>query len=166
MLVREIPVSARNPYAPGSEEHSVFETVVVRDVEAFVAGDWERVAGDFIDHGFFGLDARGTSDPSGWRLTYPTLAAYRERWLTQSAAFRARRHRVDPTEAMFSLLTVPMLKLDLDSGLLLKRFDGTIEVDAAEPVSLSRESLFVLRRVDGIFRVAGFVGYLPVSTPA
>jgi hypothetical protein len=156
-------VSTRNPYAPSSEQHSVFEMAVVRDVEAFVAGDWERVAGDFIEEGFFGLDGRGTSDPAGWRLTYPTLAAYRERWLAQSAAFRARRYRSDPAEAMFALLEVPLLELDGDSGLLLKRFDGTIEVEEGEPVTLRRESLFVLRRVGGVFRVAGFVGYLPLS---
>jgi hypothetical protein len=159
-------VSARNPYAPGSEQHAVFETAVVRDVEAFVAGDWARVADDFIDEGFFGLDGRGTSDPASWRLSYPTLAAYRERWLTQSAAFRARRYRVDPVQAMLALLEVPLLELDGDSGLLLKRFDGTIEAEDGELVTLRRESLFVLRRVGGVFRVAGFVGYLPLSTPA
>jgi hypothetical protein len=137
---------------------------VVRDVEAFVAGDWARVADDFIEEGFFGLDGRGTTDPSGWRLTYPTLASYRERWLAQSAAFRARRYRTDPADAMLMLLTVPMLELEGDSGLLLKRFDGTIEVEEGEPLTLRRESLFVLRRVDGVFRVAGFVGYLPLST--
>jgi hypothetical protein len=144
----------------------VFETVVVRDVEAFVAGDWARVASDFIEEGFFGLDGRGTSDPASWRLTYPTLAAYRERWLAQSAAFRARRYRADPVAAMLALLEVPMLELEGDAGLLLKRFDGTLDTEEGEPVTLRRESLFVLRRVDGVFRVAGFVGYLPLSTPA
>jgi hypothetical protein len=159
-------VSTRNPYPPGSEQHTVFEMAVVRDVEAFAAGDWARVAADFIEEGFFGLDGRGVADPSSWRLTYPTLASYRDRWLDQSAAFRARRHRVDPVEAMLAVLKVPMLELDGDSGLLLKRFDGTIETEEGEPLTLRRESLFVLRRVRGVFRVAGFVGYLPLSTPA
>jgi hypothetical protein len=159
-------VSAWNPYTPGTEQHAVFEMAVVRDVEAFVAGDWARVAADFIEEGFFGLDGRGTGDPSGWRLTYPTLAAYRERWLAQSAAFRSRRYRTDPVAAMLALLKVPMLELEGDSGLLLKRFDGTLDPEDGEPVTLRRESLFVLRRVDGVFRVAGFVGYLPLSTPA
>lgn len=156
-------MSARNPYAPGSEHHSVFEMAVVRDVEAFVAGDWARVAADFIEDGFFGLDGQGVANPAGWRLTYPTLAAYEKRWLDQSAAFRARRFRGDPVEAMLSLLKVPLLELDGDSGLLLKRFDGVMEVEEGEPLTLRRESLFVLRRVGGVFRIAGFVGYLPLS---
>lgn len=159
-------MSAWNRYAPGSEQHAVFEMAVVRDVQAFVAGDWERVAGDFIEQGFFGLDGRGSADPASWRLTYPTLASYRKRWLDQSAAFRTRRYRGDPAEAMLGLLKVPMLELDGDSGLLLKRFDGTIEVEEGEPVTLGRESLFVLRRVGGVFRVAGFVGYLPLTAAA
>lgn len=152
-----------NPYAPGDERHAAFEMAVVRDVRAFVAGDWSRIAPDFVEDGFFGLDGRGDASPAGWRLTYPTLSAYRDRWVKQSAEFRARRYEGDPASAIFGLLEVPLLELDGDSGVLLKRFNGSIQPLGGEPLALRWESLFVLRRVSGAWKIQGFVGYLPLS---
>jgi len=153
-------MSGENPYAPDDERHAAYAMAVVRDVRAFVTGDWAGIEGDFIEQGFFGLDARGSGDPSAWRLSYPTLASYRDRWLEQSALYRARRLAGDPAAAIFDTLTVPMLELDGDSGVLLKRFDGLIHPLEGEPIVLSRKSLFVLRRIDGAWKIAGFVGYM------
>jgi hypothetical protein len=156
-------VSELNPYAPGDERHAVFEMAVVRDVRAFVVGDWSGIAADFVEDGFFGLDGRGDATPVRWRLTYPTLAAYRDRWLKQSVEFRARRYDSDSASSIFALLKVPLLELDGDSGVLLKRFDGVITPSGGEPLTLRWESLFVLRRVAGAWKVQGFVGYLPLT---
>jgi hypothetical protein len=156
-------MSHPNPYAPSDERHAVFEMAVVRDVRAFVAGDWAAIAADFVEDGFFGLDGRGDASPASWRLTYPTLGGYRDRWLKQSAEFRARRYERDPAESIFGLLAVPLLELDGDSGVLLKRFDGTIQPIGGDPITLRWESLFVLRRIGGAWKVQGFVGYLPLS---
>jgi hypothetical protein len=158
-------MSGQNPFAPGDERHAVFEMAVLRDVRAFVAGDWASIEGDFIENGFFGLDGRGSATPAGWRLTYPTLAAYRDRWQKQSVEFRARRYASDPAQSILGLLDVPLLELDGDSGVLLKRFDGVIQPADGAPLVLRWESLFVLRRVAGAWKVAGFVGYLPLSGP-
>jgi hypothetical protein len=151
-----------NPFPPGDDRHAAYEVAVVRDVRAFVTGDWPAIAGDFIEPGFFGLDARGSSRPEDFRLTYPTLASYRDRWLSQSAAYRDRRHAGDPASAIFATLTVPLLELDGDSGVLLKRFDGIIRPLDGDPIELRRKSLFVLRRVSGAWKIQGFVGYLPL----
>jgi hypothetical protein len=156
-------MSGPNPYEPSDERHAVFEMAVVRDVRAFVAGDWAAIAADFVEDGFFGLDGRGDASPASWRLTYPTLGAYRDRWLGQSAEFRARRYEQDPAESIFGLLEVPLLELEGDSGVLLKRFDGTILPVGGEPIALRWESLFVLRRIGGSWKVQGFVGYLPLA---
>lgn len=151
-----------NPYPPGDERHTAFDVAVVRDVRAFVGGVWNDIVADFVEEGFFGLDGRGDTSPERWRLTYPTLAAYRDRWLAQSAEFRARRYDGDPASLIFALLEVPLLELDGDSGVLLKRFNGVITPSGGEPLTLSWESLFVLRRVEGAWKVQGFVGYLPL----
>ena len=158
-------MSANNPFASDDPRHAVFEMAVVRDVQAFVAGDWASIEGDFIEGGFFGLDARGGASPVGWRLTYPTLGAYRDRWQKQSVEFRARRYASDPAQAIFGLLEVPLLELEGDSGVLLKRFDGVIQPAEGEPLTLRWQSLFVLRRAAGAWKIAGFVGYLPLSGP-
>ena len=156
-------MSAENPYAPGDERHAVFEMAVVRDVRAFVAGDWNGIAADFVEDGFFGLDGRGDASPASWRLTYPTLGAYRDRWLAQSVEFRARRYESDPASSIFALLQVPLLELDGDSGVLLKRFNGVITPSGGEPLTLRWESLFVVRRLERAWKVQGFVGYLPLT---
>jgi hypothetical protein len=155
-------MSATNPYAPGDPRHAAYEAVVIRDVHAFVAGHFASVEDDFIAEGFFGLDAGGSGNPEDWRLRYPTLASYRERWLAQSALFRARLHDGDPAQAIFAVLTVPLLELDGDSGVLLKRFDGVIRPLDGEPIEMRRKSLFLLRQRGARWRVAGFVGYLPL----
>jgi hypothetical protein len=155
-------MSIPNPYPPGDQRHAVFEMAVVRDVRAFVSGDWDAIAEDFLEDGFFGLDARGDASPASWRLTYPTLAAYRDRWLKQSVEFRARRYETDPADSIFGLLKVPSVELDGDSGVLLKRFDGVIRPSGGEPLVLRWESLFVLRRLEDAWKVQGFVGYLPL----
>jgi hypothetical protein len=156
-------MSPHNPFAPGDERHRVFEMAVVRDVQAFVAGDWASIESDFIEAGFFGLDARGGASPAGWRLTYPTLGAYRDRWQKQSVEFRARRYASNPAQAILGVLQVPLLELEGGSGVLLKRFDGVIRPAEGEPLTLRWESLFVLRRAADAWKIAGFVGYLPLS---
>jgi len=153
-------MSGENPYAPDDERHAAYAMAVVRDVRAFVTGDWASIEGDFIEQGFFGLDARGEGNPAAWRLTYPTLASYRDRWLEQSALYRARRFAGDPAASIFGTLTVPTLELDGDSGVLLKRFDGVIRPLDGDPIELRRQSLFVLRRIGGAWKIAGFVGYM------
>ena len=44
---------ARNPFPPGDpDRHAIWNMLVARDIDAFVAADWSMVAGDFVRDGF------------------------------------------------------------------------------------------------------------------
>jgi hypothetical protein len=152
-----------NPFTSDDPRHRVWDRVVREDIAAFVAGEWQRIADDFVEPGFFGLDACGSADPRAWRLTYATLAAYRDRWLAQSQLFRQRPPAGEAVNGLLGLVSVPLLELTGDSGVLLKRFDGSLALADGGSLPFAWESLFVLRRVGETFRVQGFVGYLPLS---
>ena len=72
------------PEADG-DRHAIWEMLMRRDFEAFLAQGWAMVEDDFIAEGFFGLHAHGRSNPDSWKLGFPNLAAYRAEWLRQAA---------------------------------------------------------------------------------
>ena len=77
-----------NPF-PVSDDvrHAIWEMLVPRDIDAFLAADWSMVAGDFVEEGFIGIDSRREVSPDKWRLAFPGLAAYRDEWLRQARDF-------------------------------------------------------------------------------
>lgn len=77
--------SNQNPFTADPDRHAIWEMLMSRDFDAFLAADWSMVAGDFDIEAFFGLHAHGAPNPDAWRLDFPTLGAYRDEWLRQAA---------------------------------------------------------------------------------
>ena len=96
-----------NPF-PSSDtaRHSIWEMLVSRDITAFLAADWSMVAGDFVENGFIGIDGRRETNPDNWRLTFPSLAAYREEGLRQANDFATQSFAEDPRNAIFTTTTL------------------------------------------------------------
>ena len=46
-----------------ADRRAIWTMLVQRDSEAFVAQNWDEVADDFVEDGFFGIDAAGNQDP-------------------------------------------------------------------------------------------------------
>src|SRR3546814_20646316 len=80
--------TSASPVPPFSEadgdRRAIWEMLVRRDIDAFLQQDWAMVAGDFVESGFFGIDACGSNDPDQWKPRFETLAEYREDWLRQA----------------------------------------------------------------------------------
>src|SRR3546814_11636590 len=80
--------TSASPVPPFSEadgdRRAIWEMLVRRDIDAFLQQDWAMVAGDFVESGFFGIDACGSNVPDQWKPRFATLAAYREDWLRQA----------------------------------------------------------------------------------
>ncbi len=152
----------QNPF-PGSDpdRHALWEMLVDRDIRAFLAADWDLVAGDFIEEGFMGIDGRFLHNPDSWRLTFPALAPYREEWLRQARDFVATEWAEDPERALFEATTLRDIEIRGDSALLHKKFDGHIRKKDGESIRLNWQTLYRCRRVEGRWRIAGFTGYLP-----
>ena len=79
-----------NPFSSDSDAYHLWQMLVERDIEAFLAGDWALVEDDFLADSFTAIDAQGDPNPDNWRLSFTTLADYRASWLEQSAEMRAK----------------------------------------------------------------------------
>jgi len=152
----------QNPFPESdSDRHALWEMLVDRDICAFLAADWDMVAGDFIEEGFMGIDGRFLPNPDSWRLTFPSLAPYREEWLQQARDFVATEWAEDPEQALFEATTLRDIEIRGDSALLHKKFDGHIRKKNGEIIRLNWQTLYRCRRVGERWKIAGFTGYLP-----
>ena len=78
-----------NPFpVTDAPRRAIWEMLVPRDIDAFLAADWGFVTDDFVETNFTGLDARFKGSPDDWRLSFPTLAAYRAAGPVAVAGFR------------------------------------------------------------------------------
>lgn len=152
----------RNPFPPeDTARHAIWEMLVTRDIDAFLAADWQAVAGDFIAEGFLGIDAGKHTNPDEWRLAFPTLDAYRDEWLRQAEDFRKERFAEDPRTAIFTTTRLEDIEIAGDTALVRKKFDGSItKADGSKDV-LKWQTLYYCRHHAGRWKISGFTGYLP-----
>lgn len=151
-----------NPFPEtDSDRHAIWQMIVHRDIDAFLAKDWSMVAEDFIEEGFIGIDGRYMANPDSWRLTFPDLAAYRSAWLEQANAFADEHFADDVRKALFDATTLRDIEINGDTALLHKKFDGGIKRTAGPPMILRWQTLYQCRKVNGRWKLAGFVGYMP-----
>lgn len=141
--------------------HELWEICVRRDVEAFLAKDWTICAADFHEQGFIGIDGRASDNPDEWRITFPTLAAYRESWIRQSRDFGNQRYASDPRAALYAAISLAAVNIEGDAALVHKKFDGSLTREDGSLERLLWQSLFFARRLEGRWKLCGFVGYLP-----
>jgi hypothetical protein len=141
--------------------------LVRRDIEAFAAGDWDAHFEDFAPELFFGIDGRFSDNPDLWRVTYADIERYRERWLGASADMVAQIARGDLERALFALTSLRTIELVNDFAMARKKFDGAVLLRTGETVTMRWQTLYFCRRIDGRWRIAGFLGYLPnpMGTP-
>lgn len=152
----------RNPFPPeDTARRAIWEMLVPRDIDAFLAADWTSVEGDFIAEGFLGLDAGKATDPDGWRLAFPTLAAYRDEWLRQAGDFRGVSFSEDPRAAIFNATRLEEIEFNGETALVRKKFDGSIAKSDGSKDVLKWQTLYYCRLHEGRWKICGFAGYLP-----
>jgi hypothetical protein len=133
--------------------------LVERDIQAFVGGDWARVSGDFLAEAFFAVDGRSRDNPDSWRLGLGSLEQYRVSWLEQSAGMR---DAADDLEAqLYDATTLRDIEIEGDRALAHKKFDGQVRLRDGDVELLRWQTLYMCRRMEAGWKVAGFVGYLP-----
>ena len=154
-------MSESNPFSPDdADRHAIWELLVRRDSDFFLSGDWSLVEDDYVEDGFLGIGAAKSLDPANWRPEYPTVAAYRD------AAIAGRWSQEDFAEplraAWFCCQSLSRIDIAGDTALAHKRIDGSIARKSGEPLTLNWRSVFQLHRIHGRWKIAGFVGYLPL----
>lgn len=155
---------AANPYS-GGHEAELWEVCVRRDIEAFLAQDWDLCANDFYAQGFIGLDGAHSSSPSDWSLAFPTLDHYRSAWIEQSREFASRSYVDDPRSALYTAMSLPRIEIDGSDALVHKRLTGQLAEPGGAITVLNWQSIFFAIRIAGEWKLRGFVGYLPNDSP-
>jgi enamine deaminase RidA (YjgF/YER057c/UK114 family) len=143
------------------DRYAIWEMLVKRDIEAFINKDWEAVAGDFIEEGFMGIDARSSGNPDSWDLSFPDLKSYKQFWLDQSAGFSATDWEDDPKKKLYEATTLRDIDISGERALVHKKFDGAIKKKNGRTDVLNWQTLYRCRKVDEIWKITGFTGFLP-----
>ena len=139
-----------NPFpAADTARRAIWEMLVPRDIDAFLAADWALVEGDFVEANFTGLNARFLPSPDAWRLSFPTLAAYRDEWLRQAREAKAAReaglYAEDARAAIFRATRLEEIEIDGAAALVRKRFDGGIRRADGGLDRMNWQTLYICR---------------------
>ncbi|OCP16175.1 hypothetical protein [Ensifer sp. LC163] len=151
-----------NPF-PSSDtaRHAIWEMLVPRDIDAFLSADWSMVAGDFVEDGFIGIDGRRETNPDNWRLTFPSLSAYRDEWLRQSKDFAGLSFAEDTRAAIFKTTTLEDIEVNGDFALARKKFDGGLKKADGSFDVMKWQTVYYCRLHEERWKISGFTGYLP-----
>jgi len=149
----------QNPFDGDRDRAKIWEMLVERDIRAFAAGDWNQVAEDFLLDNFLAVDGRMRSNPDSWSLSFATLEKYRTSWLEQSGAMRDLV--IDLEQGLYEATTLRDIEIQADTALAHKKFDGQIRYSDGGVSQLRWQTLYLCRKVTNIWKIAGFVGYLP-----
>lgn len=156
-----------NPYYADADWRALWEILIARDSDAFAAADWAICDGDFAHERFEGISANGSFDPINWSLRYPTVESYRDDWLQMADRFlnvplSAVRHR----ELLYRMQTFAKVEIADDRAIVWKQFWADEPLTSGERYQISAQSVYRLHRIDGRWKIVGFVGYLPMEVRA
>ncbi len=152
----------QNPFPPGDpDRHELWEMLVRRDIDAFLAGDWSMVAEDFVAEHFLGIHGHFLASPDSWRLAFPTVDAYREEWLRQAAETAETRFAEPLREALFRATHLRDIDVRGERAVLHKKFDGRIRKADGTDLRLDWQTLYFCSKRGGRWRITGFLGYIP-----
>ncbi len=148
------------------ERAGLWDMLVARDNDAFAAADWGPVADDFAADRFDGISGNGSADPAAWTLAYPTVESYRAAWLRMADEYlRTPLADGDHRGHLYRMTRLARFEFAADRLLVWKRFVHETPLKDGGVWSIAAQSIFRLHRIDGIWKIAGFVGYLPLEDP-
>lgn len=152
----------KNPFPEtDTARHAIWEMLVRRDIDAFIAADWSAVADDFVPEGFIGINGNRSPDPDRWNLAFASLSAYRDEWLRQAQDFAGQSFGEDPRAAIFNTTTLEDIEISGETALVRKKFDGGIRKADGTFDVMKWQTLYYCRLHEGRWKISGFTGYLP-----
>ena len=187
MSGRNTTAYERNPFAGADPDRAaIWDMLVYRDIDAYLAVDWEAVADDFLSDEFFGIDAGKSRNADRWKPLFSSLDAYRDVWIAQA---RETREKADPDTiraALFALTTLTQIDIDGAFALAHKKFDGGVQNRDGRTERLQWQTHYYCKKVCGktlpdeqspgkqspdqkspgkqapaAWKIRGFTGYLP-----
>ena len=161
-----------NPFDAGADpdRHDIWHRLIVADTEAFVAGDWSMIEGDFDAEQFEGIRCNHSTNPDDWTIAFPAPRGLPRLVADRLVAeFLARSNSATLTPARGrSTVAAGIDRIDLagDRALAHKKFSGEVPLADGSTLSGSRQTLYRLHRIDGTWKIVGFLGQLPLDEPS
>lgn len=152
---------ALNPFTADPDRHAIWEMLVARDIEAFLACNWPMVEPDFAADRFLGIDGKASGNPDDWRISFPTLEAYRDSWLAGAREFAPRANPETARPGIFGATRLDEIEITGERALAHKKFDGRVAMKDGDVDVLDWQSVYTLARIGGAWKLTGFIGYLP-----
>lgn len=154
-----------NPFEQDKENDKaqLWEMLVERDSLAFANQDWDLVKEDFVTSHFMGIHAHNESNPDLWKISFPNLASYREEWLKQAKVFANDSWIDNPNEILLKITYLDDIEICEDKAILHKKFSGFAEKTNGEKVSFSWQTIYRCVKINEKWKIAGFIGYLPLN---
>ncbi|WP_226704699.1 RidA family protein [Microbulbifer elongatus] len=150
-----------NPFTGDADRGEIWEILVRRDLEAFLAADWDAIKHDFVEEGFFGIDGQNKDNPDHWVMTFPDLASYRDVWLQSAQASAAESERETVREPLYAASRLKSIDVNGGHAIAHKEIKGAVPKKDGSKDLLDWQTLYVMRKVDGCWKIASFVGFLP-----
>lgn len=151
-----------NPFSKGEpDRHAIWDMLVARDIAAFAAADWALVAADFDADAFVGTDAAQCWQPDAWRIKYPSVNSYRAAWEAEARALGQKHAEPDLGVALHRLTSLADIEIVGDRAMAHKKLEGAIALKDGSSRKLSWQTLYSCRKQEGVWRITGFIGYLP-----
>lgn len=158
---RDPYMTSTNPFPNDADRSQIWTMLVERDIAAFVAADWSVVDGDFIKEGFLGINGGKSGNPDDWRISFPTLEAYRDDWIRQARETQKLDYAENVLDGIHRATSLTEIEINGDIAVAHKKFDGEIALTDGGKDVLNWQTLYFLRKVSGEWKLTGFAGYLP-----
>jgi hypothetical protein len=160
--MNEIDMSfSTNPFADDPDRSAIWTMLVPRDITAFVNADWGMVENDFIATDFMGINGNRKDNPDGWTISFPTLAQYRDEWIRQAREGQSVVYAEDQEAGIHRATSLTEIEISGERAVAHKKFNGEIKLADGGVDRLNWQTLYFCRKVEGQWKLTGFVGYLP-----
>lgn len=160
-------MTTQNPFSEkDTDKHYIWDMLVSRDIKAFLNNDWSMVEDDFVTDGFIGIDGCRSNNPDDWKFKFPDVEVYKAEWLRQAQSFRETEWGEDTEIALFRVTELNDIEINNNSALVHKKFSGEIKQANGQIIPFQWRTLYYCRKVNGVWKIAGFNGYLPYHANA
>jgi len=156
-----------NPYdaAADADRHALWQALIARDSDAFVAAEWSLCEDDFSHDRFEGISAHGSFDPINWTLRYPTVESYRDDWLEMAKRYlEIPLAEVSHSDLLYRMQNFAKVEIAGDRAIVWKQFFADEPLTDGDRYRISAQSVYRLHRINNRWQIVGFVGYLPLES--
>ncbi|HEX3600263.1 MAG TPA: hypothetical protein VHU84_08965, partial [Lacipirellulaceae bacterium] len=106
-------------------------------------------------------------NPDEWKVVFPDLESYRASWQAASDEFRVKRFaECSPLEALLTRAHLTAIEIKGDRALAHKKFFGEVQLADSSTLADRRQTLYRLHKCDGVWKIVGFFGQLPLDVDA